>query len=77
MGLSSLDATNARLIRMAFCEGRRLCLALILEREEECFEDRVPALPVDRVEPVGFFEPVFPEVDELDFVDVPEVASGD
>jgi hypothetical protein len=34
MGRNSLEATKALLMRMARCEGRRLCRALIFE---ECF----------------------------------------
>ncbi len=64
MGRNSLEATNARLIRIARGDGRRLCLALTLA---ECAPDRLEGflvvavfadgLPVARCEAdvEGFF----------------------
>ena len=67
-------------MRIALFEGRRLCRAPILEREEECGEDRVAVLPVDRVELSGLFDAAFPDADVLDFADLddePEFESED
>jgi hypothetical protein len=63
MGRNSLEATNARLIRIARGDGRRLCLALIrAERAPDWLEGFLVAvfadgLPVARCEAEveGFF----------------------
>jgi hypothetical protein len=60
------------LIRIAFCEGRRLCLALILDRV-----DRFPALAVDLAEAADFLVPVAEGLVVADLAGALEGASED
>ncbi len=55
-------------MRIAFCEGRRLCLALIFDRV-----DRFPRAVAGLAEEVGFFAPVFSAVEEPDLAGLAEV----
>jgi hypothetical protein len=75
MGRSSLDATKARLMRIALCEGWRLRRALVLDR----VEGRVPLFRVDLLDAAVFLEPGLAVADELDFAGLAgeDVASED